>query len=261
MTESTDARGSEWAAWRAEQIDFLTRVLVDVARDLARRVPPPRGMPFFGLDHPAGEFTPYERLAARGIFRKYESVLLVGAGLGGAARWCHAHFGCDVTGTDSVAAASAFASELSARARLGKHTRFVAASPDRLPLRGGTFTHAWIVEGHLDLAGDDPRLHQIFGAVRLGGLAAVQQSGAPKAWASRAREAMAAAGFAEVEVQLVERQPLRETLRRARERLLQELKAAREEPAAEAAALLEAVYGRWSPEGGPVTQVFGRRPA
>src|SRR6185436_11872349 len=123
--------------------DLVAKVLLEFARDESRRAPPPRGMPFYGLDHVAGEFSPYEHLAARGIFRKYESVLLLEAGLGGAARWCHAHFGCEVTGIERVPAVARAAQALSARARLSSHTQFLAGLSAALPLRQRQFTHVW----------------------------------------------------------------------------------------------------------------------
>lgn len=253
--------GSPELGLTAEQIGLVATVLVEFARDQSRQLPPPKGLPFFGVDHPAGELTPYETLAARGIFRKYETVLLLGAGLGGAARWCHAQFGCAVVGVDAAAAAAAAAAMLSQRARAAAHTRFLASSAASLALKDRRVTHVWAVEGWADVELRDRRLAEIFRAVRLGGLAALQQSGADRAWAARACEALASVGFAEPAAVVIERPPLRESIRRARERFLEAL---RRRPAPEAAATAEALdrlYRSWPAEGGAVAQAFGRRPS
>jgi hypothetical protein len=244
----------------AAHLAVLTRVLVALVREMSHQVPAPRGMFFHALDHPAGEFSPFERLAARGIFRKYESVLLLGAGLGGGARWCHTHFGCDVTGVDGPAFAAA-AAQLSARARLAAHTHFLAADLTALPVREKCFTHVWALENLADVQRGAEPLRQIFRAVRLGGLVALQRSGAPPTWALAARQALASVGFREVEIDVVERPPLRDALRRVRERLLGALRVAPDPLGAETATLLEQTYRSWPAEGGPVTQVFGHRPS
>jgi len=67
--------GTRWAERAA--------ALVDVVREVAATGPPPKGRPFFGLDHRSGTALELvEDLATRGIFRKYEHVLDLGGGLG-----------------------------------------------------------------------------------------------------------------------------------------------------------------------------------
>jgi hypothetical protein len=86
--------------WRAR-----ADAILDVARGLAEGGPAPRGRPFFALDHPTG--TPLalvEDLATRGIFRKYEHVLDLGAGLGATTRYLTTRLGCTATATASSAA-------------------------------------------------------------------------------------------------------------------------------------------------------------
>lgn len=249
---------TEWQECTPQQMDLLTRTMIEIMRRSSGHEPAPRGMPFFGLDHPAGEFSPYESLAAHGIFRKYESVLVLGAGLGGAARWCHVHFGCDVTGVDAVHLAAA-AAQLSARARLSSHTRFLTAAAAALPLRPAGFTHVWVIDALADVVPEDRRLREVARAVRLGGLVALQQTGVAAEWAAKASEAMRRAGLVEVRERLVERPPLRETLRRARERLLAALRQADDPLAPDTAAAVERVYGHFPLEGGGVTQIFARR--
>lgn len=239
---------------------LLASAIVEVSRELARRMPPPRGMPFYGLDHPAGEFEPFTGLAAHGIFRKYETVLLLGSGLGGASRWCHTHFGCDVTGIEPQAGVGVAASLLSSRAGLSAHTRYLAAVREGLPVRTRSFTHAWGVEGFDGVAAGDPGLREIFRAVRLGGLIGLQQTHAPAAWADRAAEALVSVGFVEARQHVVSRPPLRHQCAQARPRLLQRLQESGA-VGAEAATALERVFARWPATGGPVTQVFARRPS
>lgn len=249
-----------WARLGDRELAVLAHTLADVARDLGSRSPPPRGLPFHGLDHAAGELEPYTQLAAHGIFRKYESVLMLGAGLGGAARWCHARFGCDVTGVERAAAVCAAAQHLSARSGLAGHTRFVAARPSALPVRGREFTHVWGIEGFLDVRRGDARLAEIFRAVRLGGVVALQQSGAPPDWAERAAVALASVGLVEARAEVVERPPLRDAVVRARQLLLEALRRGGE-AGARAAEGVERVHARWPDRGGPVSQIFARRPS
>src|SRR5207244_721205 len=72
-------------------------LLLDLVRGLTASTPPPRGLPYLGLEPASGTgFHLLDALSARGIFRKYELVLEVGAGLGGRARWLAARSGCAV---------------------------------------------------------------------------------------------------------------------------------------------------------------------
>jgi len=249
-----------WGDWSAPQVERLKEVLVEVARELGRALPPPRGLPFHGLDHPAGELEPYTHLAAHGIFRKYESVLLLGAGLGAAARWCHAHFGCDVTGVESQPALAAAAQHLSQRARLAGHADFLAARFDRLPLRDRAFTHVWGVEVFSDVAEGDARLAELFRVVRLGGAVALQQSGEGDDWPRQACAALRSVGFVEARGERGERPPLNPAALRARPRLLQALTAGGALGEATAAALSR-LWAAWPAEGGPLNRVFARRPS
>jgi hypothetical protein len=252
---------SAWDGFAAAHLRRLQHVLFDVARELARHAPAPRGLPFFGLDHPAGEPSPLGQLAAHGIFRKYESVLMLGAGLGGAARWCHAHFGCDVTGVEPSAPVAAAAEALTRRAGLARTTRFVATSPTKLSFRPGSFTHVWAIDVLGDPVPEDERVGELFEAVRLGGLVGVQCSGASSSWFEQIASSLRHAGFVEVEQKMVSRPPLRESTRRARERLLQALRASDDVEGRAAATALEQVYAGWSIEGGEVAQVSARRPS
>src|SRR5438552_19140454 len=77
----------------------LAALIETLVRTHRASTPPPRGLPYLGLEHASGTgFHLLDALSARGIFRKYELVLDVGAGLGGRARWLATRFGCEVVG-------------------------------------------------------------------------------------------------------------------------------------------------------------------
>src|SRR5207253_3735350 len=115
----------------------LADLVDELARAHRRAVPAPRGLPYLGLDHASG--TPLrllEDLAARGIFRKYELVLDVAAGLGATSRWLALRLGCEVvaaTAADEAPAAEA----LGRRARGGAQVRVVAAAAGATPTPEG----------------------------------------------------------------------------------------------------------------------------
>src|SRR5690349_16355576 len=152
----------------------LADLVDELARAHRRAVPAPRGLPYLGLDHASG--TPLrllEDLAARGIFRKYELVLDVAAGLGATSRWLALRLGCEVvaaTAADEAAGADA----LGRRARVGAHVRVVAAAPGALPARDGRFTHVWAVESLARVPDPAAALSEAWRALRPGGTIAVQ---------------------------------------------------------------------------------------
>jgi SAM-dependent methyltransferase len=174
--------------------------------------PAPRGLPWLGLDHPSGTALHLlDALAARGIFRKYELVLDLGAGLGASSRWLAGRLGCEAVGTTTAAEARA-GGDLTRRAGLGRQVRLVPASPAALPFRPGRFTHVWILESLPRFADPDAVLAEAFRVVRRGGTIAVQDlvAAAPDAtealpgWrlssAGARTEALARAGFVDVDV-------------------------------------------------------------
>ena len=118
-----------------------------LARLRTAAAPPPRALPYLGLEHESGTaFHLLDLLSRRGIFRKYELVLEIGAGLGGHARWMGVRLGCDVVGTTPTAGEADAANALTRRTQAATRVDFVAAHPDRLPFGRGRFTHVWIVE-------------------------------------------------------------------------------------------------------------------
>jgi SAM-dependent methyltransferase len=150
-----------------------------VAREIARSTPPPRDHPFFGLDaiNPL-PIAALERLAAAGIFRKYELVLELGTGLGATARWLARTRGCRVVGIATTAAEAIAARGLTLRCRLDEQVHAVAAGRDALPLRGEAFTHVWCIEHLLTTpAPQRPRvLRAAFETLRAGGYFVAQET-------------------------------------------------------------------------------------
>ncbi len=154
----------------------LAAVIQELVRAHAASAPVPRALPYLGLEHRSGTgFHLLDALAARGIFRKYEHVLDLGAGLGGTSRWLAARLGCEVVGTAASAAEAAAGSELTRRARLGAQVRLVPAAEHALPFRAGCFTHVWILEVLPRLAHPEASLAEAVRVLRRGGTIAVQE--------------------------------------------------------------------------------------
>lgn len=146
------------------------------ARDLARASPPPRGLPFFGLDHRSGSAAELlGGLASHGIFRKYELVLDLSAHLGMSSRWLATVLGCTAVATAASHDEAAAAGALTHAARLADHVHHVAADPRALPFATAGFTHVWSVEGLAFLPDADAALREAFRVVRPGGHLAVQE--------------------------------------------------------------------------------------
>jgi SAM-dependent methyltransferase len=180
-----------------------------VAGAVAGSTPPPRGLPYLGLDHPSGtRLELLDDLAGRGIFRKYERVLDLGGGLGATTRYLAARLGCSATATAATAAEAAAAARLTLRARLGARATHVAADPARLPFATSAFTHVWIVEALPRLGAPAPVLAEVVRVLRPGGHLAIQELVArdaaalalPLVDAARRRAELAAAGLVEIAV-------------------------------------------------------------
>jgi SAM-dependent methyltransferase len=152
----------------------LAAVIYELVRAHAAKAPPPRGLPYLGLEHASGTgLHLLDALATRGIFRKYELVLDLGAGLGASARWLAARLGCEVVGTTADTSEATAAAYLTRRAGLGTQVRFVSASA-ALPFLPGRFTHVWVLEALPTFAAADAVLAEAFQALRRGGTLAVQ---------------------------------------------------------------------------------------
>ena len=157
--------------WRARGDAIL-----DVARGLAEAGPAPRGRPFFGLDHPSG--TPLalvEDLATRGIFRKYEHVLDLGAGLGATTRYLTTRLGCTATATAASPEEAAAGRLLTARATLDWQVFHTVADAEALPFAEAAFTHVWVVDVLPTLGATDRVLAEAFRVLRPGGHLGVQE--------------------------------------------------------------------------------------
>jgi SAM-dependent methyltransferase len=198
MSESEDARWAERAA-----------AIVEVAREAAVAEPAPRGAPFFGVDHRSGTpFGTIEDLATRGIFRKYEHVLDLGAGLGATSRYLITRLGCSATATASSPAEARAGQLLTTRAGLDWHVAHAVADPARLPFSEAAFTHVWVVEALPVLGTTADVLAEAFRVLRPGGHLGVQEivlRGQDAALAERGyvgddvrRAQMEVAGFVEV---------------------------------------------------------------
>lgn len=125
----------------------LAGAIMEVAREMKRTVPVPRAAPYFSLDSDvAYDLSVLDSLSSRGIFRKYELVLLVRSGLGGTARWLARRLGCRILGLDADVARTRAARILNDRAGMGDEVYFAAGACEELPLRERTFTHVWMID-------------------------------------------------------------------------------------------------------------------
>jgi SAM-dependent methyltransferase len=252
----------------------LGPIIQDLARRLAASGPPPRGLPYLGLDFVSGTGTHLlDALGGHGIFRKYELVLDVGGGLGATGRWLAGRLGCTAVVTASDEAEAAAGRALTRRTRQRGQVQHVAADPARLPFRDAGFTHAWIVETLPSVQDADAVIADVFRVIRPGGFVALQDvarcdgANPPElpgwrfATGATRRDALSRAGFADVVVRPVD--DAREHSARvsaARDQLQQLLAASGEQRlatlAAERAALAAALAdGRLQ-----VMQIFARRP-
>jgi SAM-dependent methyltransferase len=197
----------------------LAAAIVDVARDLALSVPPPRGAPYFCLDSDATyDLSVLGSFCERGIFRKYEFALDLGSGLGGRARWLAARSGCRILGVDSRPVAVAAAALLNRRVHMDEQVTFQVGEPDCLPLRARVFTHVWLV----DLADQIPSAatcSEGFRVLRPGGHFALQCSAASPAVRGTWVTTLTKVGFVNLEVREVELAELSPPCRLARDRL------------------------------------------
>jgi SAM-dependent methyltransferase len=197
----------------------LAAAIVDVARDLGRSVPAPRGAPYFGLDGDAMyDLSVLGSFSERGIFRKYEFALDLGSGLGGRARWLAARFGCRILGVDPRPAVVAAAALLNRRAHMDEQVTFQVGRFDCLPLQARLFTHVWIVDLP-DRERSETTCRESFRVLRRGGHFALHGSALSVAARSAWTTLLTSVGFVDLQVRQVECVDLPPPCRLARERL------------------------------------------
>src|SRR5438552_15577517 len=106
----------------------LGALVAQIVREGARAAPPPPALPYLGLERPSGTaFALLDRMAARGIFRKYEHVLELSAGLGAHVRWLAARLGCEAVGTTASTAEATAGAMLTRRTGGHAHARLLPA--------------------------------------------------------------------------------------------------------------------------------------
>ncbi len=197
----------------------VAAAIVDVARDLARSVPAPRGAPYFCLDSDAAyDLNVLGSFCERGIFRKYEFALDLGSGLGGRARWLAARSGCRILGVDSRPLMVAAAALLNGRAHMDEQVTFQVGQLDRLPLRPRVFTHVWLVD-FPDPAQSVATCGEGFRVLRPGGHFALQCVASSPAVRAEWTMTLRRVGFVDLEVREVALTELSPPCRLARDRL------------------------------------------
>ncbi len=197
----------------------LAAMIVDVARDLARVVLPPRCAPYFCLDTEAAyDLRVLDALSERGIFRKYECALEIGCGLGGRARWLAARSSCRVVGVDPDPWTIAAALMLNRRARMEDQVRFQVGHLNHLPLRERVFTHVWILDADHE-GRSDACFAEAYRVLRRGGHFALQSPVLSNASRGRLVNRLYRVGFAELDVCERALSEIPQTYRIARDRL------------------------------------------
>lgn len=218
----TQNRREQYASeMRRDAVELsLAATIVDVTRELARSLPPPRGAPYFWLDSDAPyDLSALDTFCERGIFRKYEFALDLGGGLGGRARWLAVRRGCRILGVDPRLSVVAAAAMLNRRAHMDAQVTFQVGSLNRLPLRARVFTHVWMVD-----ATDDARsaetLAEGFRVLRPGGHFAMQCVTQSTAGRGEWVEILRSIGYVNLEVRDTTFGELPTPCRVARDRLL-----------------------------------------
>jgi SAM-dependent methyltransferase len=251
----------------------LAPIIENLARRLTASGPPPRGLPYLGLDFASGTGTHLlDALGAHGILRKYELVLDVGGGLGATGRWLAGRLGCTAVVTASDEAEAAAGRALTRRTRQRSQVEHVPADPRVLPFRDARFTHAWLLAILSCVRDPDAVLADVFRVIRPGGHVAIQDlartdaapppvSGWRFATADVRRESLRAVGFADVVTHVVDDVSERSASVSAARLQLQHQLAASGEPGLVAVAAERAVLDAGVADGSlRVVQLFARRP-
>jgi len=197
----------------------LAATIVDVARELARTLPPPRGTPFFFLDSDAS-YDPQvlDALCERGALGKQDLALDIGSGLGGRARWLAVRAGCRVVGVDPQLPMVAAAAMLNRRARMEDQVRFQVGRAECLPWRDRVFTRVWLVDVSYDTALADTYAEALR-VLRPGGHLAMQCPLSSYVRPDALLDALRGVGFVDVEAYEGIFSDLPQACRSARDRL------------------------------------------
>ena len=118
----------------------------------------------------AADIAPYDQFHSRGHKATAElaallspqagqTVLDLGSGIGGPARWLASERGCRVVGIDLTEVYCRTAKELSARTGLARETGFVCANALHLPFAEATFDLVWTQHAAMNIA-DKARLYR-----------------------------------------------------------------------------------------------------
>jgi len=194
--------GVDWNTFSVPEVLAFAETVAQVARELARIAPAPRGAPLFGLDMTIADPDVLDRFSRHGIFRKYQRAVALGSGLGGVQRWWAVHFGCSVLSIDPNPGVIEAAERLGRRTGLGGRTTFHTAPLHNLPERAERFTHAWSVDGVAASANAGSVLSEALRVLRPAGLLSVILRGTVDGDPEIARwiDAVVAAGFIAVAV-------------------------------------------------------------
>jgi len=197
----------------------LAAAIIELAREIKRNVPAPRALPYFGLDSDRMyDLAVLDSLSSRGIFRKYELVLLVGSGLGGTGRWLARRLGCRILGVDADAPRTRAARKLNDAAGMPDEVYLAAGAGGALPFREGVFTHVWMID---PLEADrSPRvLAEAFRVLRGGAHFTIQLSEVVPAAIEAVQATLQSVGFVDFSTRAVTLMPPTQTTRTARARL------------------------------------------
>lgn len=105
--------------------------------------------------------------------RKGDTVLDVGSGLGGPARYLAAVYGCQVTGIELTPLYVEMATMLSQRTGLAEHTQFVQGDALEMAFSPESFDHAWTQHVAMNIPNKEKLYQRIHRVLKTGGRLAI----------------------------------------------------------------------------------------